>query len=386
MPLHSPLRLPLSRWADSQMALLRQLSASPAIVAIDGATLLGERAMLNGFAVQAGRSAGGGCHWLATRDGHIAINLSRADDRAMMPALFCTDSIDGSDDAAIVAAAMCHSTDELVAQGRLIGLAIAARNEQPASPAIMTRVASMAQSREPRARPPLVIDLSNLWAGPLAGHLLAMMGADVIKVESRDRPDSMRDGDPALFALINQRKANVALDLRDAADRAALIALIRRADVVIEAARPRALLQLGIDADALVRERPALLWLTITGHGDAGDAGEWIGFGDDTAVAGGLSTASGFVGDAMGDPLTGIVTARTASQWLGSGLGGRLILSMSAIVAEALASERARDPEQLGAELAIWANAVGTPFPAVKRRATGTVAALGADNQRWLTG
>ena len=103
------------------------------------------------------------------------------------------------------------------------------------------------------------------------------------------RPDSLRRGDPALFARLNQGKASVALDIAAQTGREALLALIARADIVIEAARPRALAQLGIEADALVAAQPGLVWLTITGHGARAPQRDWVGFGDDTAVAGGLS-------------------------------------------------------------------------------------------------
>ena len=168
---------------------------------------------------------------------------------------------------------------------------------------------------------------------------------------------------------------------------------------MIEAARPRALRQLGIDADALVRATPGLVWMSITGHGvgrgvaadDVAEAAQWIGFGDDTAVAGGLSAAMreasdtiGFVGDAIGDPLSGIFAARAMAERLASGVGGRMILSMSGVVAEALASERNRDGAALNHSLRQWAAASGLPFPAVARRAASPAAALGADNGCWL--
>ncbi|MFD2430112.1 CoA transferase [Sphingobium scionense] len=198
-----------------------------------------------------------------------------------MPALFGDATIESDSD--IVTAFATAQTNAIVTQGRQLGLAIAAIDEVPASPACRLRVTGGAPKRD---RPPLVIDLSALWAGPLAGHLLGLAGAQVVKVESRNRSDRMREGDPMLFARLNQHKANVAIDLRDTEDRAALIALIRRADMVIAAARPRALAQLGIDADALVRDVPGLVWVTITGHGADGDAAHWIGFGDDCSVAG----------------------------------------------------------------------------------------------------
>jgi crotonobetainyl-CoA:carnitine CoA-transferase CaiB-like acyl-CoA transferase len=237
---------------------------------------------------------------------------------------------------------------------------------------------------------PRVLDLSALWAGPLASHLLWLAGAEVIKVESRTRPDAMRKGDGQLFALLNQGKASVVLDFATIEGRNALHSLIAQADIVIEAARPRALAQLGIDADAIVRTTPGLVWLTITGHGAMGEAANWIGFGDDCGVAGGLSAAlraatgrPGFVGDAIGDPLTGIRAAGTAWANWASGKGGRFGLSMRGVVGEALAETRS-DGAALDRALVGWAAAAGSPFPEVRRRAVGSVSSWGADTQACL--
>ncbi len=216
------------------------------------------------------------------------------------------------------------------------------------------------------------LDLSALWAGPLAGRLLRLAGGEVTKLESTSRPDAMRDGDAALFERLNAGKRHIAHDLRSAEGIAALRAEIARADIIIEAARPRALLQMGIDAEAEVRARTGLIWLTITGHGAQGDAANWIGFGDDAAVAGGLTAAlqmatgeTGFVGDAIADPLTGIFAARTAGEAWRAGTGGRFIFSMSAIVAKALSEESALEPAGLDALLRHWAQSRGKPFATI---------------------
>jgi crotonobetainyl-CoA:carnitine CoA-transferase CaiB-like acyl-CoA transferase len=232
---------------------------------------------------------------------------------------------------------------------------------------------------------PRVIDLSALWAGPLAGHLLSLAGADVVKVESLHRPDTMRDNSE-FYALLNQGKSSVAFDFKSTHDRHNLLSLISTSDIVIEAARPRALRQLGIDADQLVRTTPGLVWVTITGHGVAGDCANWVGFGDDCGVAGGLSAAlhdatgrMGFVGDAIADPLSGMRAAVLAWETWVSRTGGRFFLSMSQVVAQCLAAARAAEPEALNSSLLAWSAAVGEPFPTVKRRFVGKLPAFGAD-------
>ena len=341
--------------------------------------------MLGGFRIPGEVSAGGGCRLYAARDGAVALNLARASDRELLPALFETDAFDTEDAAAIAAQIARFDAGPLVARGRLMGLAIAAEREDgPPGPTCVTLVES-APTTAP-TRPPKVLDLSALWAGPLAGHLLWLAGAQVTKVESLTRPDAMRDGDDALFALLNQGKASVALDFRSPDGRRALLALIAQADIVIEAARPRALAQLGIDAETLLRAKPGQVWVTITGHGAEGSAADWVGFGDDCAVAAGLSAAlraasgrAGFVGDALADPLTGVAAAKTAWEAWRTGRGGRFGLSMRGVAAQALAEARAADPVALDAELKAWSDAAGRPFPAVRRRSALALPAWGAD-------
>jgi crotonobetainyl-CoA:carnitine CoA-transferase CaiB-like acyl-CoA transferase len=238
----------------------------------------------------------------------------------------------------------------------------------------------------------LVVDLSAIWAGPLIGHLLWLSGAEVVKVESLTRPDLIRRDDPATFALINQGKASVLVDFHDDTQKAALIELIRKADFVIESSRPRAMRQLGIDADRLVGTVPGLIWLTVTGHGARGEAANWAGIGNDCAVAAGLARALeqasgevGYVGDAIADPLTGITGALEAWRAYRGGGAQRIGLAMSAITARALAEERAFDTQLLEDELRGWGAAVGRPFPAVPRRdLSAPVAELGADTQRYF--
>lgn len=360
------------------------------LAGIDGATLLGERAMLGGFRIPGRVSAGGGCRLHDARDGAVALNLARAADRELLPALFETE-LDIHDDEAVAACVARRETGALVERGRLMGLAIAAEREAaPPDPAYTTLVEGASAAR---AAHPKVLDLSSLWAGPLAGHLLWLAGAEVIKVESRARPDAMRDGDDGLFALLNQGKASVVLDFYARAGREALLALIAQADIVIEAARPRALAQLDINAEALVRAKPGQVWVTITGHGATGAAADWIGFGDDCGVAAGLSAAlraasgrGGFVGDAIADPLTGIQAATVAWRGWRAGRGGRFGLSMRGVAAQALAEARSGDLEGLATELRAWSDAAGRPFPTVRHRSARVLPAWGADTVACLAG
>ena len=177
----------------------------------------------------------------------------------------------------------------------------------------------------------MVVDLSALWAGPLCTQLLQMMGARVIKVESSGRPDAMRTAATGFFDLLNAGKASVVLDFSQPSGREALHQLLRRADIIIEASRPRALRQLGVRAEDIVRENPAATWLSICGYGRDEPAAQWVAFGDDAAVAGGLSQVLWdcsrrpmFCADAIADPLAGMHAA-LAAWWSFTHGGGRLL-------------------------------------------------------------
>jgi len=385
--------VPLARWADRQLRVLAAETASPAIAALDGATLVGERGSNGNFTINGRVSAGiGGSRMMRSRDGGwFALTLLRAEDRELLPALFLGDAIDTASNDAIEAAVARHDIAGLLERGRALGLPVASADETPAAPPVEVLARGPVRPRPPGHRP-LVIDLSAIWAGPLIGHLLWLTGAEVIKVESLTRPDLIRRDDPATFDLINQGKASVAVDFASEREKAALVGLIRRADFVIESSRVRALKHLGIDADALVREVPGLVWLSVTGHGARGEAANWAGIGNDCGVAAGLSRAMaeasgaiGYVGDALPDPLTGITGA--IHGWLAyqRGEAQRIGLAMTAIAARALNEERAHDPGLLASELRGWAAANGLPFPKRPRRPlTAEVRPLGADTARYL--
>lgn len=387
--------IPLARWADRQLRVFAEETRSARVAALEGATMVGERGSANAYVIAGRTSAGmGGSRLLPTRDRlWFALTLIRPIDREYLPALFLDDAIDVHDQDAIAAAVARFDGAELLERGRLLGLTVADADEMPVSPPVEVLVTGPHRQRD-FSKPPLVIDLSAIWAGPLVGHLLWQAGAEVVKVESAGRPDLIRRDDPATFEIINQGKANAAIDLSREADRAALIALIRRADVVIESSRPRALRQLGIDADALVREVPGLVWLSVTGHGASGEAANWAGIGHDCGVAGGLARAMeqasgeiGYVGDALADPLTGIFAAIEGWRAYRSGQAQRLGFAMSAVTARALAEERAYDAATLDAELRGWAAAVGVVFPQVPRRPMlADVRPIGVDTARYFPG
>jgi CoA-transferase family III len=309
-------------------------------VEVDPIALLGERAAIAGLTRQGAVSCGGGTHLLPARDGWLAVSLARADDLELLDAWLGV-AVTGPDAwEAVGAAVAAADVEPVVRRARLLGLPVAALPSAVAPVKLagppLVPLPVRAESIGPAAprrdlRDLRVVDLSSLWAGPLCGSLLADAGATVVKVESTSRPDSARQGPAPLFDLLNHRKQSVAVDLTTAAGAQALHALLAAADVVIEASRPRALEQLGIDAHELLRSGRPQVWVSLTGHGRTEPHREWVAFGDDGAVAGGLvawdDEGPCFCADAIADPAAGLVAAAAALDALAT--GGHWLLDVS---------------------------------------------------------
>jgi len=121
-----------------------------------------------------------------------------------------------------------------------------------------------------------VIDFSTLLPGPLCTLLLAQAGAEVIKIERPGVGDEMRtyaphfDGHGINFALLNQGKKSVVLDLKNSTAIEEVIALVRTADVVVEQFRPGVMTRLGLGYEAMRQENRGLVYCSITGWGQDG--------------------------------------------------------------------------------------------------------------------
>lgn len=119
-----------------------------------------------------------------------------------------------------------------------------------------------------------VVEATSRLQGPLAGLLLRMLGATVVKVEppggdvGRMSPPRCGD-DGAFFVAYNHRKESIELNLRTDIGRDALRDLIDGADVFLHNWRPGRAEQLGVDADAMLARNPALIWAHASGWGDA---------------------------------------------------------------------------------------------------------------------
>jgi hypothetical protein len=290
-------------------------------VLVDPLALMAERAAFGGLRRGGQVSCGGSSRLMRSADGWIAATMARPTDWDLVPALVGLPTAVGPGewDALRTGVASIEGR-ELTARAGLLGLplsVLAERHPPPGGAGVAPGAGSGIEPKRIRSASPVpsmtglvVADLSALWAGPLAGRLLARAGARVIKIESAFRPDGTRRGHPGFHAAMNAGKESVAIELGRTTGREMLARILARVDVVITASRPRALDQLGLDPEDLVRRHRPRAWLMISGYGTAGGSSNRVAFGDDAAVAGGLVAWDGatpcFCGDAVADPLTGL--------------------------------------------------------------------------------
>lgn len=175
---------------------------------------------------------------------------------------------------------------------------------------------------EPAGAELRVLDLTNMWAGPLATWLLQDLGATVTKVEPSFRPDGFRaragggiypggrpchpGADSAMWNALNAGKAVVDLDLRAADDRARFVEMATASDVVIDSFSPRVMPNFGIDLP------PGPLYVSMPAF-PPGPQRDWVAYGTGVHACSGLGDAGGgtFVAPAVSypDPLAGFTAA-----------------------------------------------------------------------------
>jgi crotonobetainyl-CoA:carnitine CoA-transferase CaiB-like acyl-CoA transferase len=150
-----------------------------------------------------------------------------------------------------------------------------------------------------------VIDLTSVMMGPYATMLLGDYGADVIKVESPDG-DVMRYAAPmrhpkmgAMYLQGNRNKRSIALDLKKAGGRAALLRLATTADVFVHNVRPAAMARLQLGADDLLAINPRLVYASLHGFGEQGPYAGRPAYDD---LIQGLTALPALTGKITGEP------------------------------------------------------------------------------------
>lgn len=122
----------------------------------------------------------------------------------------------------------------------------------------------------------LVLDFSTLLPGPMATLFLAEAGAEVIKIERPGGGEEMRSyrprwgNDSVNFAMLNRGKKSLAVDLKNDEQLTKLLAIIDRADVLVEQFRPGVMDRVGLDYETLARRNPLLVYCSISGYGQWG--------------------------------------------------------------------------------------------------------------------
>jgi crotonobetainyl-CoA:carnitine CoA-transferase CaiB-like acyl-CoA transferase len=150
-----------------------------------------------------------------------------------------------------------------------------------------------------------IVDLTAFWAGPSATHSLAAFGADVIKIESIQRPDGIRysggmrtDVDDWweygwVFHAMNTNKRSVTLDLESQDGIRLFRQLVSQADAVIENFSPRVMDQFGLGADALLALKPDLVVVRMPAFGLTGPWRDRVGFAPTMEQIAGLAWVTG---------------------------------------------------------------------------------------------
>lgn len=169
-----------------------------------------------------------------------------------------------------------------------------------------------------------VADLGQVWAGPVLGHLLADMGAEVIRIESRASTDQMRNIAREPSEIRKDLDANfvfrnrLSVTLNFTKPRAIELAkeIIQRCDIVIENFTPRVLRKFGLDYEALSAVRPDLIMLSMSAAGQDGPYRELLGYGPSINSVSGVDSLVGYHGDGRlmvnvwdADPTTAVTAA-----------------------------------------------------------------------------
>jgi crotonobetainyl-CoA:carnitine CoA-transferase CaiB-like acyl-CoA transferase len=150
-----------------------------------------------------------------------------------------------------------------------------------------------------------VLDMTGYWAGPLVGHVLALLGAEVIHLESATRPDGARlvGGVPQteerfwergpIFAALNSNKKSLTIDFSNPRGVELVRQFVTTCDVVVENYTPRVLDQAGLDYESLCEVRPDLVMVRMPGFGLDGPWRELAAFAFVIEDASGLTWLTG---------------------------------------------------------------------------------------------
>ena len=194
-----------------------------------------------------------------------------------------------------------------------------------------------------------VIDLTHVIAGPFCTYQLAVLGADVVKIEPPEAPDMVRhDGNDherasqgmgAVFMTQNANKRSIALDLKTTEGREILLTLLKDADVMVENHRPGAMDNLGLSYSDVKAIKPDIIYCSLSGYGQEGPIATRTAYDNVIQAVSGLMASTGTtesgpvkVGPPVLDYGTGVQAAFAISAALyhrnNTGLGQHIDIAM----------------------------------------------------------
>lgn len=173
-----------------------------------------------------------------------------------------------------------------------------------------------------------VLELTNNWAGPIAGRHLADLGAEVIKIELATKPATRGSHYPGkipgkhhwnrsgYFNEMNRNKRGLSLNIASVRGRELFLELVRTSDIVVENNSARVMPNLGVGYDVLKVVNPGIIMASISGFGASGARRDWVAFGSNIEAASGLAAMTGYhddvpyrTGSFVADPIGGAQAA-----------------------------------------------------------------------------
>jgi crotonobetainyl-CoA:carnitine CoA-transferase CaiB-like acyl-CoA transferase len=169
-----------------------------------------------------------------------------------------------------------------------------------------------------------VADFSHVMAGPYATHLLRLLGAEVIKIESPAGGDAMRyygadrryDGMAPAFIAVNAGKKSVVLDLKSPEGQEQARKLIARCDVLVENFRPGVMQRFGLDYAAVTGIKPDIIYCSVSGYGQSGPRRDWPAIDNIVQATSGMMSLGGDPDSPptrVGFPVVDTLTGQTAA-------------------------------------------------------------------------
>jgi CoA:oxalate CoA-transferase len=141
-----------------------------------------------------------------------------------------------------------------------------------------------------------VLDLTQIYQGPYASFMMAMAGAEVVKVEPHGGERTRRGGGaetPLAFAMLNSNKSSLTLDLKRPRGREVLLALAAKSDVLMENFAPGTMERLNLGWDVLREANPRLIYAAATGYGTFGPDWDQLAMDHTIQAAAGVMSITG---------------------------------------------------------------------------------------------